>query len=892
MERKHLEDWGQNPHLLSICGRIILFQCKRPSAHRGSEINVTELKFCSLSFKQEDNTFLKGNDGVTVINRKGSSDVDIVTCKCVLDVQKRVTTPCVLLTQSKKGESFKYSLLTLSSSNRLEPHLEFKLPYQMRENVSILQGPTVLWTHAGVVFYMSLQAGEVRQIPTKFSQTLIGELPVDRGQVFILGWQNPSAECLKDQCNSTGSSQTLGYIVENEQMFDGTLILPHVYSSITQCILVLSAEKVDGVLKSSVVAATSKKQLVYFENGIPKEVCQLPFNGAEDIQMVNTGRNGCLFTISFDQGHVCAIWKETFQVASCWSGVGSVHVDDFLGYGTDQLLLVFEDQGRKGQPVDNFLITDLCGTAFSCGQETGAVEASHLAQENYLFTLQALESRLQSGLTMLQELQREVRVKERVVLQSVQALTDVVSGSDPVLTQNEQEGLIALWDEDDAEALDDKMQDVTAVSPTPQVDKLWHHIIEDLLVVGVILTTDSSIPVDAVSLSILTETGRRSTPAVIQTRSRVFCLPTPGLDIGSSLSTHPEPAAKRSKQDNAGGPGEADARRLAVTAVTELTSLLNSGCVKCPVMLHYVQGQESSALVNSLTPVVFHCGEVPLDIQTSFQSQLLRNPKLKTDEVREDLLSLLAVLDRWVFHIDCPDHSLGDVHGWIQRTLGCERLEVSPHFLLSNAAGLSGLMLLQWHQTSPFQGDLSVHSSQLRMFQFLDSLWSFLPASCSIRPLKETGRLETAQILSLSLEKEVLSLKEGVSVLLCGEEEDEDGERKRSTGGRRRETPESGSVDGLQRCREEWERDLERSRMRLSPLVDVGRYRRLTQSLSKVQLEGDVAALLQTQRTLFSSGLHLPRRLEALSSAAPRFPVRRRIRTFVPEWGTHLRVQV
>lgn len=44
----------------------------------------------------------------------------------------------------------------------------------------------------------------------------------------------------------------------------------------------------------------------------------------------------------------------------------------------------------------------------------------------------------QSGLSILQDLQREVRVKERVLQQSVQTLIDVVSGRDPSLSQPEQ----------------------------------------------------------------------------------------------------------------------------------------------------------------------------------------------------------------------------------------------------------------------------------------------------------------------------------------------------------------------------------------------------------------------------------------------------------------------
>lgn len=179
----------------------------------------------------------------------------------------------------------------------------------MRESVSILQGPTVLWSHAGNVFYASLQAGEVRKVPIQLSHSVFGELPLHKEQVFVLGLQNISEESSKNS-----SSQTLGYFVESGHVFDGTMILPQPYICITRCILVLSAEKVDDFLKSAVVAATSHQQLVYFENGIVKDVCQLPFEQPESIQLVNTGRNGCLFVISFHQGHVCAIWKETFQV--------------------------------------------------------------------------------------------------------------------------------------------------------------------------------------------------------------------------------------------------------------------------------------------------------------------------------------------------------------------------------------------------------------------------------------------------------------------------------------------------------------------------------------------------------------------------------------------------
>uniref|UniRef100_A0A3P8UES6 FA complementation group B n=1 Tax=Amphiprion percula TaxID=161767 RepID=A0A3P8UES6_AMPPE len=769
------DDLYRNPHRLSLHGKIILFNRKRASATNDGE--RSELIFCSLSFERGDNAFLKAADGAAVISRRRSDHVDIVKCKCATDAQERHTTACVLVTKkSEKGQSFQYSLLTLSSSNRLEPCIEFKLSYQMKENVYILQGPTVLWTHEDSVFYTSLQAGGVKRIPIQFSHMVAAEFPLHKGQIFVLGLQNLSEKSLIKQ----STSQTVGYFVQDGLVFDGSLILPHPYIRITRCIFVLKADRVDGALKCTLVAATSKQQLVYFENGTVKEICQLPFEQPDNIQVVDTGRNGCLLVISFHQGHVCAVWKETFQVSSFWSGVSSVHSDDFLGCGTEQMLLIFKDQGAEGQQLEKFLITDLCGLSYS---------TSSPPAENYLLTLQ-------------------------------------------------WEGLTALWDCDDEskdEVLDDKMQHMPTVSSKPHIDKLWHRITEDRMIVGVMLSMST------LSLSILTEASQSSTPAVIQTRSQVFWLPAPCPSSSSSASTFSEPAAKRSKQHNASRPNDLNTCRLAVTAVTKLTPLLNSGCVKCRVMLHYIQRQDAFALLSNPTPAVLHCGQVALDINDDLQSQLLKNPQLKTDEVREDLLSLLAVLDRWVFHIDSPDYSLGDIDGWIQKRVGCKKIEVSPEYLLLNSSGPSALMLLRWHQITPFQGELSVHSSQLQMLQFLDSLLAYLPASCSVQSVKGVRGEGTAQMLGLALEKEVVSLRDHVSLLLCEEEEEE--AKKKSTG------HELNSVEGLQRCREVWQQDVERTRMRLSPLVDVGKYRKLIQSVSKVQLEGDFAALLNTQRT-------------------------------------------
>lgn len=295
-------------HLLCFSGNIFVLKCRRITESSGGKVGDFTLAFSRLSYKRENDVFVKAAQGAAVLSGRISSRADILTCKCVINYQKRVKTPCILVLKKGEGEkNFQYSLFTLSS-DRLELCLEFRLPYELRESVRVLGGPAVMWRHAGDLCVISVQTGAVRRLPVQVQHCVLGELPLCKGDVFVIGGQEVSgARCV---------SPNPGYFIESGHTFDGNMILPQPYVSLTQCMLILSTEKTDcnKVVQSAVVVATSLQQLVYFENGVVKNACQLPFEQPNNIQLVDTGRCGSMFIISFQKGHACAVWKETFQV--------------------------------------------------------------------------------------------------------------------------------------------------------------------------------------------------------------------------------------------------------------------------------------------------------------------------------------------------------------------------------------------------------------------------------------------------------------------------------------------------------------------------------------------------------------------------------------------------
>ncbi|XP_051566582.1 Fanconi anemia group B protein [Myxocyprinus asiaticus] len=824
--------------MLPVRGDVLVFQCKSLSSKTRDHRRGSEVSFCSLSFDRNSQKFSVKDHSMNPVHKDSLAETDIIHCCSAVDVQQRQKVPCVLLRLCKKRTSgFKYMLYSISSPTDGKLHVEFVLLYEMRDNIAILQGPTLVWCHENTVFYASSQTGGVKELPIPVTVIFIGELPLRQRNLVVLGAQNATG--LSEQFSVTEVNNIL-YFMEDGRTLNGACLVPNAYSSVIRCMIVLSAEEYNGSLRSSVLAATSMKQLVYFENGLPHDVCPLPYEQPLKIQMLHTPRNDCLIVITFNEGNICSVWKNTFQVACCWSGVRLLLIDDFLGCGSDQILLVFEEQSSSGELLSNFLLTDLCGITYSCGRDGEVLNASDTAQENHLLMVQALESRLQSGLNVLEELQGDVYVKDRVLQQSVLALTDLISGRTHVISAPEQEGLVSLWDDDDdddddgaVDVWDDQMHTECAEALV-KVDRVWQRVLGQSLVFGAILTTTNNMSVENISGSIIAENCHSGSAYVaVNSRSKTLQYHTSDTTI-----SHDPFAAKKIRQADC--PGDEIMPTLALLTVTDLTPILTSGSVKCSLMLHYSSKQPLGPSSKQCGRVSQHCGKISLDIKDvslgKFQPRLLKDSKLNTEEAREDLLSLMAVLDVWFFLIESSDHTLTDVQRWLQEFLLAERLEVEPQY----SACLSTAMLFHWQQNTPFQGVLTVHCrDELQLLQFLHSLCDFLPVSHHIQLLKTPRARRDAWALAQTLETEIQTVTQEVSsVLQCDE-----GEIKR-------EETSAASSEQLQRLRDEWQRERDRYNKRLRPLVDATRYSTLVERLIHTQLRSDEVALMEAQADL------------------------------------------
>ncbi|XP_067422216.1 Fanconi anemia group B protein [Emydura macquarii macquarii] len=844
--------------ILPYNGEVLIFQLSK--AKFATE-KTTRLHVKRMVYDSGTNLFVQKSSGLFSMHG-GNLSIEMVCCNCTTDFRTGINLPCILM-REKKNSVFKYFLLLLHSSNKFEQCLNFKLDYELKDDIRLLNGPTVLWRHAKKLFYISIKTCTVLSASVQFSSIeWVGE--IENEGIVILGMRTACLPGERDGQTFSVSdgaiwgSEFVVYAIENQKILTGICFLPHAYSSVISCVHVCRIEISKSQFKTSVVAITCKKQLIWFQDGLPKNVCQLQDEEPCSIQVAATSRNDLLFVVSFASRDVCVVRKDSFQVASRWQNVKSVLVDDFIGTGTEQILLLFKDVSNTDS-LSTFRITDFGEVSYasdiSCKKDFPHAEQ---LQENGFLTIQALETRLQTGCTSVRQLLQHLRLKEKVLFESCSALIDLVQGTEHILPTAEKEGLVSLWD--DAENLLhplDKRTTMTSEGPEHLIEKLWQRVVDDSLVVGVKITESLNLSLDDVSLSLVMDQDFTSVSPVIECQSKIVKLNNT-FSAMSVSSCQMEPQPKRIKLDFH---SENDlkkeyherpskiARDVAKTfvAITQLSPLLAFRDVCCMILLHAKRRKYRDGDLQESKKLTLLCGKILLNLEDissgKYSVNLPRNNSHSTDTM-EDILAILAVAFKFSFQIVSSDCTLTPVNMWLLSQMECMPIKECPENMFCHKLGNLHGTVFNWNLKTPFEGILTLFCrNQTVLFQCLHSLIGVLPSTCKVKPLRLESKDILTDQLALALEKEMVTFRSSFSSVVSEVENNLTVSYEASkTMSRVTVSSLSEKKEAVQQFREELQNEQKQSALGMNRIVSGALYRQMALKIAGAQLCSDTIA--------------------------------------------------
>ncbi|XP_064331147.1 Fanconi anemia group B protein [Phalacrocorax carbo] len=768
---------GEQEQFLSYNGEVLIFQLSKAKHVEGAADKTTNLCVRRMAFNRDTKLFVQKSSGVFSM-RASHFKTEIICCSCTTDSRTGIILPCILVKKKKQNNVVKYLLLLLHSSNQFEQSFHFKLDYELKEDIRLFAGPSVLWRHANKLFYISCDTGMVLSAPVELSSVVwTGEIE-DEGTV-VLGIrraclpENEDEDEFSTSDRAIWGSEFFGYAIETQKMLTGTCFMPRAYSRVVSSVYVCKNEIVKKQLRISLVAVTHKNQLIWFQDGLPKGVCELPYENPCSVKPAVTSSNDLLFMVSFASGNICVVQRrDSLQVASKWQKVKSVLVDDFIGSGSDQLLLIFKDEPNT-DVLSTFKITDLGEVNYASDiNYKHDVPAAEGLQENGLLTVQALKIRLQAGCTSVRELQQHLRLKKKVIVESCRALIDLVEERTHILPSATEEGLVSLWD--DVENPPHSLSKETSLAskvPEHFKEKLWQRVVGDSLVVGVKLTESFYLSLSDVSLSLVMDRDFSSISPTIECQNKIIKLNKAFSALAVS-SCEIEPPPKKLKLDLRSKNDlkkEFPKRCLrvqmdgakTVIAVTSLAPLLAFHRVCCVVLLHAKKQKHQKDSLQESKKITVHCGRIFLSLEDisdgKYSVKMLKDNSYCTGSM-EDILAILGVSVRFSFQIVSSDYTLTPVNSWLLGEMECTPFKECHDNIFCHKAGNMYGTVFNWTLKSPFEGVLTLFCRNLTvLFQCLHSLTRVLPPNCDVKLLRRGSKGVLTEKLALALEKEMLT---------------------------------------------------------------------------------------------------------------------------------------
>ncbi|XP_077002815.1 Fanconi anemia group B protein isoform X2 [Tamandua tetradactyla] len=775
MSSKQAMSSNKQEKLLCYNGEVLVFQLGKRNFTSKRAAKIPVLRVRRMVFDGRTRAFVQKSTGLFKMEEE-NADFKIICCSCVSDFRTGINLPYIVIQSNRKNNVFKYFLLLLHSSNKFEKRLHFDLGYELKDSIRVLNGPLVLWRHAKTVFCISSKTGTVVSVPANFSSIeWAGEIEILG--IVLLGLK----ECYLPEEGCTQKSSISKYAIwdtefslyslESQEVLTDTYIIPHIYSSVVTCVHVCATEMVNSKLRMSLIALTRKNQLISFQNGIPKSVCQLPFGDPCAVQLMDSGGED-FFIVSFRSSDACAVWKKNFQVTAKWERVNSVLIDDFTGTGMEQVLILFEDSLNSGC-LTSFQITDFGNINYSSntlgGNEDVLFEDN---QESFSLVVRALERRLKIGLTSVWEVRKHLLLKEKVISKSYKALMNLVQGKyDTTISSGEEEGLVLLCGqkENPAHTFDENLDNFQ--NPEHLIEEMWYRVMDDSLVVGVKTTSSLEPSLNDMALSLLLDHTCSSSFLLIKCENRMIKLGMDSFRAPPSMSYERESEAKRikltlySKEEKSYVREQLSKKDCVqiITAVTSLSPLLALSNFCCIVLLQIRERKNGNHSEDHYIP----CGRLCLSLEDISRGKyIVTFPKNKALEHMEDLFVLLTTLHRFCFQITSSSHTLPPLKTWLLEPMKCEVIKEFPEIWFCKRSGSFYGTLFIWKQSTPFKGMLIVHSrNQTVLFQCLHNLIRSLPINYFFRKLKLGNEDFLTDHLALTLEKELVTLSSLSSAL-------------------------------------------------------------------------------------------------------------------------------
>ncbi|XP_026522721.1 Fanconi anemia group B protein isoform X1 [Notechis scutatus] len=748
----------QQEKLLSYNGILLLFQLSRGNNSQSDDITITTLHVKRMTFDNGTKLFNEVSTGSLCIY---GEDIEIIHCSNASDFRTGILHPYILL-KKKKKKKIKYVLLLFHTHNKFELVLQFKLDYAIKEPVKLLAGPTIIWYYEGHLLHISPQTGTVLCAPIQFS-SIQWAGQVEGEGIVVLGTKAAGFPGDNKQNNARSDLAIWGYEcfaygVDKQKVLSNASFLPHAYGSVVRCVYVCKIE-VKSKFKTSLIAVTCKGQLIFFQDGWPKHLLQLPYENPFSVQIAAVDGDRQLVIVTFASGDVCAIWKHNLQVASCWKNVNSVLVDDFAGIGTEQIL-VFLKSDSISETLKAFQITDFGNINYesNINYENDLSSAEEI-QENHLLTIKALEARLQAGFASVRAIQQHLRLKEKVLMQSCHALLNLVQGCKQGIPRINKENLVSLWDETE-EGFHNGV--LTPTEDEEQiVKKVWYRVVDDQLIVGVeVMETFDFRQLSDASLSlIIGQKHHLLSPS--KCHCRVVTL-TKASEAEPLSCWHLEPLPKKLKLSclneeskcNRKGSEVKRNKAKAITAVTHLFPFLAWHEITCVVLLHAKKSSNSENWQKSKRLTLL-CGNFLLSLVEISTGKLSINLKeYKYPGSTEDLLAVCAISHKASFQI-ISDCTLLPVNKRLLEQMECAPIEKYPGYMVCWKSGNLNGTLFKWNLKTHFEGFLTVFCRhQLALFQCLHAFIGLLPPTCKIKLLKLGNKNLLAEQLALILIKE------------------------------------------------------------------------------------------------------------------------------------------